>query len=165
MWEHVTRHDKKMDDGLRMTDDVKKHPIKVLERTYTSSSSVIRHPSSDTPLTCGAYAGIDRNTADRFRKGELPLDGTIDLHGMTREKAHIALSGFMRGHWERGSRCVLVITGKGASPSQENRGILREMFPQWLAEPGIKPMILAFDIAKPKHGGSGAFYVLLRRKR
>src|SRR4051794_14953167 len=65
-----------------------------------------------TPLALAGYAGIDRNSAERFRKGEMPLEGTIDLHGMTREKAHRALSQFIHAHYERGSRFVLAVTGK-----------------------------------------------------
>ena len=115
----------------------------------------------------GAYAGIDRNTAERFRKGESFIDGTIDLHGMSREKAHIALCRFLGAHYERGSRCLLVITGKGSKnqSGEMQRGVLREMLPAWLDEPGLRGIVLAFDVAKPKHGGSGAYYVLLRRKR
>ncbi|MBY0407454.1 MAG: Smr/MutS family protein, partial [Rickettsiales bacterium] len=49
--------------------------------------------------------------------------------------------------------------------AEEERGVLREMLPQWLTEPGLRPLVLAYDTAKPQHGGSGAYYILLRRKR
>ena len=168
MWEYVTRGDARLaDGGNRMTDDEKRKPIKPNRISHTSSSSVIRHPpSSAGSPTLATYAGIDRNTAERFRKGEMAMDGTIDLHGMSREKAHVALSGFIRHHYDRGSRCLLAITGKGFRQNgEQGRGILREMLPQWLAEPGLRGIILAFDVAKPKHGGSGAYYILLRRAR
>ena len=120
-------------------------------------------------LLQGDYAGIDRNTATRFRKGKFPLDATLDLHGMNREKAYKTLAGFIKNHYEQGSRCVLVITGKGQKLMEEtepnSRGVLRECLPQWLDEPSLKPVILAFDNARQQHGGSGAFYILLRRKR
>ncbi|MGB2252104.1 MAG: Smr/MutS family protein, partial [Candidatus Puniceispirillaceae bacterium] len=57
-----------------------------------------------------------------------------------------------------GCRCVLVITGKGA-------GILRGHVPDWLKRQPLSPHILAMAEARPHDGGSGALYVLLRRKR
>jgi DNA-nicking Smr family endonuclease len=116
---------------------------------------VLSAPS--VPVQKGAYAGIDRNTADRFRKGKYPLDASLDLHGMSREQAHMALSQFVYAHHELGARCLLVITGKGT--------VLRELLPNWLDEPRLRPFVLALDEAKQQHGGSGAYYVLLRRKR
>jgi DNA-nicking Smr family endonuclease len=118
---------------------------------------------SDAPLARGDYAGIDRNTAERFRKGKFSFDASLDLHGMTREKAHRELMAFVRSHAERGSRCLLIITGKGSAKAEG--GVLRELLPHWLDEPMLKPLVLAFDYARPHHGGMGAYYVLLRRKR
>ena len=125
-------------------------------------------PSAGEPaLASGAYAGIDRATAERFRKGDYPIDATLDLHGMSREKAHIMLVGFLTRYYENGARCLLVITGKGRknADSHTGKGILQELLPRWLAEPGLKSMILALEVARPKHGGAGAYYLLLRRKR
>ena len=116
------------------------------------------------PLTLGAYAGVDRRMAQRFRGGEMEIDGTLDLHGMHREQAHRAVIGFVQAHYVRGSRCVLAITGKGRK-GFEAEGVLRELLPLWLAEPGLRPMVLACDVAQAKHGGMGAYYILIRRKR
>ena len=161
---------------------MKRPPVKPVAVAIKPPSSTIRSPSSDTqPLAQGAYANIDRNTAERFRKGDLRIDAAIDLHGMNREKAYMALSGFLRAHYDQGSRCLLAITGKGQKKQPEKKaagkemqqesaqgivqGVLQELLPRWLAEPGLRPMVLVFDVARPKHGGSGAYYILLRRKR
>ncbi|NNE82945.1 MAG: hypothetical protein HKN28_03145, partial [Alphaproteobacteria bacterium] len=58
---------------------------------------------------------------------------------------------------------VLVITGKGSV--REGGGILRRRLPDWLNQSICRPHVLAFATARPEHGGSGAFYVLLRRRR
>jgi DNA-nicking Smr family endonuclease len=116
----------------------------------------------------GVYAGIDRNTAERFRKGKNPIDATLDLHGLTRDKAHAALRRFIHGHHQRGSRCLLIITGKGIGKNEEGErlpGVLKQSLPAWLVTDDLSPMVLAFDKAQQKDGGSGAYYVLLRRKR
>jgi DNA-nicking Smr family endonuclease len=105
--------------------------------------------------------GIDRRTAERLRKGEMPIDGRIDLHGMTQEDAHAALDRFVRQAWKDGKRMLLVITGKG----NLGEGVLRRGVPRWLASGEHAARILKTASAQPKHGGSGAFYILLRRQR
>jgi DNA-nicking Smr family endonuclease len=167
LWDYVTRADTRLQAPTYAQEPAPSRTV-VQPRNYAREMVFTPHDFSDMPLLSGAYAGIDRNTADTFRKGKYPIDATLDLHGMSREKAHMALMGFVRAHYERGSRCVLVITGKGVRKDVSEtpgKGILREMLPVWLAEPGLRPMVLALDQAKQNHGGSGAYYVLLRRKR
>ena len=66
---------------------------------------------------------------------------------------------------------MLVITGKGLSDGDGDagagraRGVLRQAVPRWLNEPANRARILAVMPAQPKHGGAGALYVLLKRKR
>lgn len=123
-------------------------------------------------LSHGVTIGIDRRQADRFRQGRLEIDGKIDLHGRTQAEAHDALHAFIHRAHRAGKRCLLVITGKGGvkltgmgSGDERTRGILRQAVPRWLNEPGLRRYILAFDHARPQHGGEGALYVLLKRDR
>ncbi|TXH39231.1 MAG: DNA mismatch repair protein MutS [Rhodospirillaceae bacterium] len=123
-------------------------------------------------LSHGVTVGIDRRQADRFRQGRLEIDGKIDLHGRTQAEAHDALNAFIHRAHRAGKRCLLVITGKGGvklagmgSGDERTRGILRQAVPRWLNEPGLRRYILAFDHARPQHGGEGALYVLLKRDR
>ncbi len=119
------------------------------------------------------FAGLDKRNAQRLRRGQMAVDARLDLHGMTREAAHGALTGFIRGGAERGHRCVLVITGKGTLRGGDDAGfmpnrsagILRAEVPRWLGEADLKPLIVAWTPAVAKDGGSGALYVLLRRRR
>ena len=108
--------------------------------------------------------GVDKRTVDRMRRGQLRVEGRIDLHGLTREGAHRALIGFLTRASDEGRRCVIVITGRGAR-SEDGTGILRASVPRWLNEAPLRGAILAFCQAQPKDGGAGALYVLLRRKR
>ncbi len=112
------------------------------------------------PLGPGAAPGLDKRTAQRLRRGQIAIEGRIDLHGMTRAEAHRLLSDFLPSSAAKGRRCVLVITGKGAGS-----GILRSEFPRWLNSPALRPLILSFAPAQPRDGGGGAFYVYLRRAR
>ncbi|WP_092780390.1 Smr/MutS family protein [Rhodospira trueperi] len=115
----------------------------------------------DSPRHDGA--GIDRRTYDRFRRGRMALDGRLDLHGMTRERAHQALTVFLHRAHERGARCVLVVTGKGTG--REGGGVLRRDVPLWLGQGGVRRIVLSTAPAQARDGGDGALYVLLRRRR
>ncbi|MEE8563481.1 MAG: Smr/MutS family protein [Alphaproteobacteria bacterium] len=116
------------------------------------------------PLAAGAAPGLDKRTAQRLRRGQIRIEGRIDLHGMTRVEAYRNLSDFLKSSAAGGRRCVLVITGKGLSQGAGS-GILRAEFPRWLNEPALRPLILSFAPAQPRDGGGGAFYVYLRRDR
>lgn len=118
------------------------------------------------PLTEESWAGVDRRTAERLRRGKLPIDVTLDLHGHGQMQAMLALFSTIEAAVGRGQRKLLVITGKGtfAQPGAD-RGVLKKQLPRWLNDPRVRDLIVTFSQARPEHGGSGAFYVLLRRKR
>jgi DNA-nicking Smr family endonuclease len=101
--------------------------------------------------------GLDKRTAQRFRRGEMPIEGRLDLHGMFEEEAHRATVSFIARAHADGLRLVLLITGKGT--------VLREAVPRWLDEGAARARVLATSWAQPRHGGGGALYVLLRRHR
>jgi DNA-nicking Smr family endonuclease len=81
---------------------------------------------------------------------------------MTQDFAHGALTAFVCRAFDAGKRCVLVITGKG---TREGSGVLRANVPRWLNQAPLRDRILGFSYARPQHGGEGALYVLIRRRR
>lgn len=103
----------------------------------------------------------DKRTHEKFREGRMELDGTIDLHGLTLPDAHNAFAKFIRSHIKQKSRMLLVITGKGKG----GEGVIRASLPSWIDEVDIHHDVLKFAPASAKHGGGGAFYILLRRAR
>jgi DNA-nicking Smr family endonuclease len=104
---------------------------------------------------------LDRRTWLRLKRGQVEPEQTLDLHGQTQDRAHRLLRAFVADAQADGSRCVLVVTGKGL----ETGGTLRHMAPRWLNEEPNRARVLAYAPAQPRHGGSGALYVLLRRRR
>ncbi|MGE0259715.1 MAG: Smr/MutS family protein [Alphaproteobacteria bacterium] len=112
-----------------------------------------RQPSLD------AFAGLDRRSAERLRRGRFPIEARLDLHGMTQAEAHRALAGFVSGSRAIGRRVVLVITGHG----RISGGILKSAVPRWLNEPELRRHMLAMTRAQPCDGGAGALYLLLRK--
>jgi DNA-nicking Smr family endonuclease len=113
--------------------------------------------------------GIDKQSLKKLKRGDWPIEAILDLHRRTQKEAHLALQRFIAQAAARGLRCVLVITGKGEPRGHEilpeRRGVLREMLPLWLDQPDLAGYVLAVETARPKDGGAGAFYVLLRRHR
>lgn len=115
--------------------------------------------------------GIEPNLRQRLVRGREEIDGTIDLHGMRQVEAHAALTRFIQARSARGDRTVLVITGKGLKKLGDDaaviieRGILRAMLPMWLTSADLAPLVAGWDVAAQGHGGDGAFYVRLRRRR
>ncbi|MGN6573687.1 MAG: Smr/MutS family protein [Pseudolabrys sp.] len=107
---------------------------------------------------------LDRRTRQRVARGREQIDARFDLHGLTQSEAHDALSRFLHSASARGARLVLIITGKGARDGGE-RGVLRRQVPQWLALPDLRSLVIGFEDAHVAHGGEGALYVRLRRRR
>jgi DNA-nicking Smr family endonuclease len=109
---------------------------------------------------------MDRRRFERMRRGRLEPEARLDLHGMSSERAHAALTAFIRDSHARDRRLVLVITGKGREDTALGRhAILRHSVPHWLAAPPITGLILEVAPAHHRHGGAGALYVYLRRRR
>ncbi|HEX9465172.1 MAG TPA: Smr/MutS family protein [Alphaproteobacteria bacterium] len=131
-------------------------PAKPLPRAETRPSTPVTPPPPPNP-------GIDRRTAERLRKGAMEIDRRLDLHGLTEADAHAALDRFVRQAWRDGLRVLLIITGKGSV--RDGGGVLRRNLPRWLASGEHGPRVLRIESAQPRHGGSGAYYVLLRRQR
>ncbi|WP_172327740.1 Smr/MutS family protein [Mangrovicoccus sp. HB161399] len=113
---------------------------------------------------------MDRKAFGRMKKGKLVPEARIDLHGMTQDQAHPALTRFISESYMRQMRLVLVITGKGKErdepgPMPIPRGVLKHQVPHWLNTGALKLMVLQVAEAHLKHGGTGAYYVYLRRHR
>jgi len=103
-------------------------------------------------------------------KGRLQPEARLDLHGLTLDRALSALTRFILSQHASGRRLVLVITGKGkdrddGGPIPVRFGVLRHQVPQWLALPPLAGVILQVSQSHQKHGGSGAYYVYLKRSR
>lgn len=113
---------------------------------------------------------MDRKAHKAMTRGKLKPEATLDLHGMTLAEAHPELIRFILNAQSHGKRLVLVITGKGKrgeddGPIPRRVGVLRHQVPQWLRLMPLAPAVMQVNEAHLKHGGSGAYYVYLRRMR
>lgn len=103
--------------------------------------------------------GAQQRVMQRLRQGRIAIERDLDLHGLTAVEARRQLPGFLADAQADGLRCVRIIHGKGYR-SPEQRPVLKSLLDQWLPQ---CPEVLAYCSALPKHGGTGAVYVLLRR--
>lgn len=130
-----------------------------------------RKPDRSNGLKTDQPAQIDRRTLEKLKKGQIKIEARLDLHGMRQAEAHEALKNFMNHCTHKKLRCVLVITGKGKprlatdSIIEPEQGVLKQKLPEWLGAANFKKDILTVIPSHKKHGGSGAFYVYLKKNR
>jgi len=117
-------------------------------------------------------SGVNGGTRDRLRRGLMEPDARLDLHGMSEAVAHRTLHVFLHAAHTRGLRLVLVVTGKGNPRNAEGapwtmspHGVLKQMVPRWLNQPGPAALIAHVQADHVRHGGDGALYVYLRKVR
>ncbi|HEU4536686.1 MAG TPA: Smr/MutS family protein, partial [Polyangiaceae bacterium] len=118
--------------------------------------------SDDGRAIEGHRPEVDRSTLRRLRRGELPVDGRLDLHGLAAGAAREAVEAFVRRGRGRGDRVLLLVHGKGEH-SPGGRGVLRGEIAAWLSQGEASRSVAAFATAANEDGGEGALYVLLRR--
>ncbi len=105
-------------------------------------------------------APLDGTWDRQISRGRLSPDRVIDLHGHTVVDAHATLAAAI--HAGDGTRVILVITGKGR-PDRPAR--IRAELMHWLERPDMRAAVASVRAAHPRHGGGGAFYVILRRAK
>ena len=175
LWRKATRdvaplRQAPMDPSLGGQLSGPKKPVKIARAaasgdTLSVSRALLGAPESD-PFRAGDPR-IDRHV----RRGRLPIDAVLDLHGHTQLSARTTLLAFLTTTHAQGRRCVLVITGKGGPGAKEyggaglGRGVLRARMSDWLKEAVFRALITRASPAHPKHGGTGAFYVFLKPPR
>ena len=124
-----------------------------------------------TDHIAAAPLNMDKNTFRKLARGRVKPEGRIDLHGMTLAQARPALIGFVLASHSAGKRLILVITGKGRTdrdsggPIPERKGVLRDQVPRWLSSLPLGPVVMQVANPHASHGGTGAYYVYLRRAR
>jgi DNA-nicking Smr family endonuclease len=125
-----------------------------------SPASAPERPSL-APQDGEGFRGIEPRRKHRIARERDPIGARLDLHGLDQDRARAVLEGFLRRAWDDGFRAVLVITGKGVMGD----GILRRRTPEWLAAPHLSEVVAGVSEAHRRHGGEGALYVALKRKR
>ena len=111
-------------------------------------------------------APFDRDVDRALARGKRSPEAKLDLHGMTLSAAERAVTEFLAQSGEQGRRIVLIVTGKGLrlEGGRVLGGRIRAEFLGWLDRAENRARVASVRAAHPRHGGSGAFYILLRRR-
>lgn len=123
-------------------------------------------PVSFEPELRADDRSFDRDVSRALSRRQLAPEATIDLHGMTLAAAERAVTRFLERVAARDLRVVLIITGKGLREEggRTITGRIRSEFFGWLNRGDNRARVRAVRVAHAHHGGTGAFYVLLRRR-
>jgi DNA-nicking Smr family endonuclease len=113
--------------------------------------------------------GLDASWERKLARGLVHPDLTLDLHGASLEAAHARLLHGLAQARAMGARVVLLITGKArpVEPGERGRqrGVIRAKVIDWLAASEHARAIAAIRGARRRHGGPGALYIVLKRRR
>lgn len=172
LWQEVTKSIKPLrkarlkpraessDEKKTKTEKPILRPVKPKTPPPVVSALVMRAPSLPSLVT------LDRRARSRVARGNIEIEGRLDLHGYKLVQAKDRLIHFLEQAQAREKSLVLVITGKGTvAPHGAERGVLKREVPLWLSMPEFRVFVIGFEEAALSHGGAGALYVRVRRKR
>ena len=106
-----------------------------------------------------ARDGVQDGQMRKLKAGQISFEGSLDLHGMSVEKARETLWEFLAEAGKFEIRCVRVTHGKAARMDGK-RPLIKSHVNTWLRQ---HPLVLGFSSCLGKHGGTGALYVMLKR--
>ncbi len=126
------------------------------------------NPLSDAaaePIEQGEFLSYLRpdtapNILRKLKRGQFSVVASLDLHGMTVDLARSAIHAFFQAERQEIRCCVRVVHGKG-NRSDRQIPVLKQMVNHWLPQ---RDDVVAFCSAPPHDGGTGALYVLLKRR-
>jgi DNA-nicking Smr family endonuclease len=141
------------------------HPLQRQQDEQQVLVDMLSEPIEPADLETGdellfSRIGLQHKNLRRLRRGEFSLEAELDLHGLTRLEARQAVVEFLHHCRQHGYRTVRIIHGKGLG-SHQKRGVLKQSVNHWLRQ---RDEVLAFCSALPRHGGTGALYVMLKRR-
>ncbi|MHB2168307.1 Smr/MutS family protein [Alsobacter sp. R-9] len=178
LWSHVTQHVHPLTGKPRPAPEAKAaepspaapEPRPAANGPKPAAAAPPARPRPAPAPTMPPIVPLERRLRQRLSRGSHPIDAVIDLHGMRQDEAHGALRSFLGRAQAQGHTVVLVVTGKGGRAAEsagifEERGVLRRSVPHWLRMPDLRTMVVGFEEAVEHHGGAGALYVRLRRRR
>ena len=97
---------------------------------------------------------------------------SLDLHGKTLDEANQIIENFIRKSYEDKVHKLIIVTGKGLHSNNEkdpyvskDLGILKYSVPEFLKNNSeLMKIISEIRDASINDGGSGAFYIFLKKK-
>ena len=142
-------------------------PVPGTKRVVAPRRTVAPPPSVPAPAATPGTT-LDGGWDRRLSRGLVSPDATVDLHGHTLTSAYAMFDDALARSIARGDRVILLVTGKPPRPDSERphaRGAIRAAVGDWLHASRHAGDVAAVRGAHPRHGGTGALYIVLRRPR
>ncbi len=158
-WKEVSSdlkiHDR---ERVRIKDNIDSDQKEIIIKSQSNPDNSLNNDSIQSKeLFLQNIATTDYRKFRRIKKNIIEIEAILDLHGYKLGSAQQVLENFIRSSWQKRIRITLVITGKG-----KGRDSIRYSLLEWLNYRAIRPYVSQISSASNKHGGSGAFYVLLK---
>lgn len=138
-------------------------------KASTAQSQTAAAARRSAPRIAEEKVGLDASWERKIARGGLEPDFSLDLHGATLDQAYSRLMHGLAQARAMGARVVLIVTGKPrpveAADRGKARGAIRAKIADWLAVSDHSSDIAAVRSAHRRHGGQGALYVVLKRRR
>lgn len=143
------------------------HKAPKLQKQAALSPSSNFYIPSELPMTHGAddrlqfqRGGLQFRLLQKFKRGKIMPEASLDLHRLTVSESEDAVSQFLSNALAHHYRCVHIVHGKGRM-TKDGQAKLKNWLDHWLRQ---HPSVLAYTSAQPKDGGTGALYILLKRR-
>ena len=174
LWKEITSSIQPLKANKKIHEDSDKKSLKSDEKNVSTeyslvknSKKIIENLNKSKVKKNIEYTGIDRRTNQKMTRGNVQIGATLDLHGCTQIEAYDLLYDFLVKSYQDHLKLVLVITGKGriVNYNEFNAvGVLKANLPIWLKEDKFFNIVNGYKFSNQRHGGSGAYYVLLKSK-
>jgi DNA-nicking Smr family endonuclease len=165
LWRAVTRHDVRFQETPKSEDEKQETVVRMEDVVRAERFAVPKLEKTRRAvlpeLETNNLSALDGARAKRLKRGAIPPDWVLDLHGMGREAAYDTVGVLIHEAVESHMRCLLIVTGKGRG----GEGVLRRELPHWLNEPRLRAQVVALAHAPLHLGGEGAYLVYLRNPR
>ena len=162
----------KKDASIIKTKTNNKKNIKLNKKTKTKATTgktIDEHKVSSSEFKL-SFGEVNKE----LKRGKVKIDRRIDLHGYGLSEAHLKFISEVKKNYNKNKRCLLIITGKGVHKKIENEkdtkpklfyGKIKNSIINWINEDDLKKYILTYQDAGFEHGGDGALFVYLRKKK
>jgi DNA-nicking Smr family endonuclease len=156
------------DHHNRIEFPVKRPPARPIQRLKDHQQVIqdmMSDPVDEADIVTGdelffVRTGIQNNVIRKLKRGQYAIEDELDLHGQTSTEAKLSVAEFLLFCTQNGLKVVRIIHGKGRG-SFNKQAVLKVKVNHWLQQ---RDEVLAFCSARQIDGGTGALYVLLKRK-
>ncbi len=162
----------KKDAPIIKTKTNDKNSVKLDKKNKTKNTNeqtVVEHKVSSSEFKI-SFGDVNKE----LKRGRVNIDRRIDLHGYGLAEAREKFINEVKKNYNKNKRCLLIITGKGVHKRIENEqgtspklfyGKIKNSIINWISEDNLKKYILTYQDAGFEHGGDGALFVYLRKKK